>query len=87
MRKSKPKAGTYRFHCYASLYVIRRNKRYTLAVTILDSEEKVIAALKRLVAMAEELGLRFKRLLLDRGFDFMMSFITFKTNTFKPSCR
>ena len=69
VRKSKPKAGTYRFHCYASLYVIKRNKRYTLAVTILHGDEKVIAALKRLVAQVEALGLRFKRLLLDRGFD------------------
>jgi hypothetical protein len=69
VRRSKAKDGTSRFHCYASLYVLKRNKRYTLALTLMTKDELLLEVLKRLLKRAEEIGLGIKRLLLDRGFD------------------
>jgi hypothetical protein len=69
VRRSKAKDGTSRFHCYASLYVLKKNKRYTLALTLMVKDEPLLEVLKRLLKRGEELGLGIKRLLLDRGFD------------------
>jgi hypothetical protein len=69
VRRGKAKDGTSRFHCYASLYVLKRNKRYTLALTLMVKDEPLLEVLKRLLKRAEEIGLGIKRLLLDRGFD------------------
>ncbi len=69
VRRGKPKAGTSRYYCYASLYTLKRNKRYTLAVTLLSKHEKVLPVLSRLIETAERYGVNIKRLLLDRGFD------------------
>lgn len=33
IRRSKAREGTTRFHCYGTVYVIKRNKRVTLAFT------------------------------------------------------
>jgi hypothetical protein len=69
VRRSKAKDGTSRFHCYASLYVLKRNKRYTLALTLMVKDEPLLDVLRRLLKRVEEIGLGIKRLLLDRGFD------------------
>ena len=69
VRRGKSAAGTSRYHCYASLYTLKRNKRYTLAVTRMSKHEKVLPVLMRLLETAERVGVKIKRLLLDRGFD------------------
>ena len=68
IRRGKAKQGTTHFHCYATAYVILKNKRYTLALTYVWGDEKVIDVLKRLLARLEELEIGIKRLFLDRGF-------------------
>jgi len=68
IRRGKAKQGTTHFHCYATAYVILKNKRYTLALTYVWGDEKVIDVLKRLLARLKELGIGVKRLFLDRGF-------------------
>ena len=42
---------------------------YTLAVTLMRRSEKALDVLKRLLEQGQALGLRLKRLYLDRGFD------------------
>jgi putative transposase len=69
IRRSKPKHGTSHFHMYATLYVVKRNKRYTLALILVQRTDKMVDVLKRLLARGQELGLHLKRLYLDRGFD------------------
>ena len=69
VRGGKAQKGTTKFHCYATLYVIKKNRRYTLAITLMDKDEKVLDVLKRLLAEADDIGLKIKFLLLDRGFD------------------
>lgn len=69
IRRSKAKHGTSHFHVYATLYVVKQNKRYTLAVMLVRRHDKMVDVLKRLLARGQALGLRLKRLYLDRGFD------------------
>jgi putative transposase len=69
IRRGKAKSGTTPFHCYATLYTVKNNKRYTLAMVLVRQSEKAQAVLERLLKRAVDLGLRIKRLYLDRGFD------------------
>lgn len=69
VRRSQAKSGTSHFHCYGALYVVKRHKRYTLAIVLVRRQEKIADVLERLLARGEALGLRLKRLYLDRGFD------------------
>jgi putative transposase len=69
IRRSKAKHGTSHFHVYATLYVVKQNKRYTLALRLVRRSDKMVDVLKHLLTRSQVLGLRLKRLYLDRGFD------------------
>jgi hypothetical protein len=68
IRRGRAKSGTTYFHCYATAYIILKNKRYTLALTYVWGDEQVVEVLKRLLARLEALGICIKRLFLDREF-------------------
>ncbi len=67
VRRGKPAAGTSRYHCYASLYTLKRNKRYTLAVTLVSKHEKVLPVLSRLLETAERAGVKIKEVAARSG--------------------
>ncbi len=69
VRRGRAKHGTTHFHCYATLCIVKNNKRYTLAVTLMRRSDKALDVLQRLLGRGKALGLRLKRLYLDRGFD------------------
>jgi putative transposase len=69
VRRGKAKGGTTHFFVFATLYVVKKNRRYTLAVVLMGKEEKAQDVLERLLAYGQQLALRIKRLYLDRGFD------------------
>lgn len=69
IRRGRAKSGTTHFHSFATLYVVKKNKRYTLAVTLMRRSDKTLDVLQRLLASGRALGVRLKRLYLDRGFD------------------
>jgi putative transposase len=69
VRRGQAKHGTTHFHVYATLYVVKQNKRYTLALMLVRRTDKMVDVLKRLLTRGQALGLRLKRLYLDRGFD------------------
>jgi putative transposase len=69
VRRGKAKEGTSHFHAYATLCIVKHNKRYTLALTLMRRSDKALDGLKRLLIQGETLGLRLQRLYLDRGFD------------------
>jgi hypothetical protein len=64
----KPKAGTATFHAYASACIVEYGRRYTLAMTWVRRHESIVRVLRRLVARIREIGLKIKRVLLDRAF-------------------
>jgi putative transposase len=66
--RSRAKSGTSHFHAYATAYVIRRGRRFTVALTAVGRDEPVPAILKRLLREAARAGVRPRYLLLDRGF-------------------
>lgn len=66
--RSQAKDGTCSFYAYATLYVIRKDKRVTIAITAVKSTDTAIAVLTRLFDKIEPLNLIIKRLYLDRGY-------------------
>src|SRR5215471_4322184 len=68
VRPNQPKAGTTRFHAYATLAVIRKGKRVTLAMTLVRKGEKMVEVVKRLIARAHRLNPRFKCTYWDKAF-------------------
>ena len=49
IRRGMAKSGTTHFHCYATLYTVKRNRRYTLALSLVRRSEKVLDVLQRLL--------------------------------------
>jgi hypothetical protein len=64
----KPRQGTTKFHAYATACIVQHGERYTLALTWVRRHESTVTVLRRLLARIRELGLRIRRLLLDRAF-------------------
>lgn len=69
VRRGRAKSGTTHFYVFATLYVVKKNRRYTLAIVLMRQAETAQDVVERLLARGDQLGLRVKRLYLDRGFD------------------
>ena len=69
VRRGRAKSGTTHFYVFATLYVVKKNRRYTLAIVLMRQDEKAQDVVERLLARGQQLALRIKRLYLDRGFD------------------
>lgn len=67
-RNSRAKRGTTKFFVYATIYVILRNKRYTLAIKHVRNGEKLTDIIDFLLGKVSSAGLVVKTLLLDREF-------------------
>jgi putative transposase len=65
---NKPRLGTKRFQAYATAYVVWRGERYTLAFTQVERKEPLADILRRLLRQARQTGVKWRYLLLDRGF-------------------
>ncbi len=72
----KPKQGTKEFHAYASACIVEYGRRYTLALTWVRRHESMVVVLRRLLARIREIGLKIRRVLLDRAF-FNVSVVEF----------
>jgi hypothetical protein len=66
--RSQAKSGTHSFYAYATLYVINKNKRVTLAVRGVRRLDTSGAIITYLLAELESLKINVKKLYLDRGF-------------------
>jgi putative transposase len=66
--RSQAKSGTSHFHAYATAYVIRKGRRFTVALTAVGRDDPLPEVLKRLLRQAAQAGVRPRYLLLDRGF-------------------
>lgn len=66
--RSQAKNGTSSFYAYASLYVILKNKRVTLAVIGVKKNYTSVATISYLLSKVNSLNLKIKSLYLDRGF-------------------
>lgn len=68
LRRGEAKAGTTRFHAYASAYLMRGGRRVTLALTFVWAEDDLLDVLSDLLARVHRLGIGIERLFLDRQF-------------------
>ncbi len=66
--RSQAKNGTCSFYAYATLYVIKKGKRVTLAIKAVRRCDTRVAIITYLLALIEPLNLKIKRLHLDRKF-------------------
>lgn len=64
----EPKQGTTKFHAYATACIVEYGHRYTVALTWVRRHESMVVVLRRLLARTREIGLRIKRVLVDRAF-------------------
>ena len=63
--RGKAKASTTYFYRFATFYVIKNNKRVTVALTRMRKGESLVAVLQRLLGRVRDLGLTVTRLYLD----------------------
>ena len=66
--RSKPKSGTSHFHADATAYVIRKGRRFTLALTYVRRGEALAVVVQRLLQQASRVGVKPRYVLVDRGF-------------------
>ena len=66
--RSKAKHGTTHFHGYASLYVIKHNKRVTLDVVSIQKNTPMVWVVARFLRTIKKEGYDIKLLCLDKGF-------------------
>jgi Transposase DDE domain len=66
--RGQAKHGTCNFHAYATLYLIRKGQRFTIAMTTVRNGEPIERVLQYLLRQAARVGIRPSYLLLDRGF-------------------
>src|ERR1700704_6659448 len=60
--RSQAKDGTCSFYAYATLYVMRKNKRVTISLPAVRAHDTTIAVLTRLFDQISPLNLKIKRL-------------------------
>ena len=68
IRRGKAKAGTTYFHTFATAYVSRHHRRFTLALTRVRAHESMLDVADRLRQRVEGLGIHVQVDLLDRQF-------------------
>jgi hypothetical protein len=68
VRGGKPEAGTRYFWTYATLCLLSRGRRYTVGLTPVRPGETQEEAVCRLLAQAQQAGVRLRYLLMDRAF-------------------
>jgi hypothetical protein len=68
IRRGKAKAGTTSFHTFATAYVSRHHRRFTLALTRVRAHESMLTVADRLRKRVEGLGIHVQVYLLDRQF-------------------
>jgi putative transposase len=66
--RGEPKSGTSHFHAYATAYVVRSGRRFTVAMTRVLYGEAMKDVVQRLLRQASRIGVKPRYLLLDRGF-------------------
>lgn len=66
--KSKAESGTTKFYVYATVYVIRKNRRVTIALTAVRADDTLCDVLTRLFSFIASMNITVKCLYADRGY-------------------
>lgn len=68
VRRGKANQGTTHFHVFATVYVIRKNRRVTLALHYVRKGESLVAVLDTLKGYLDQRGVKVNLWLADRAF-------------------
>jgi hypothetical protein len=68
VKRSAARDGTTHFHCYATAYMVYKDRRITLAMTFVHKSDTMPKILRRLFKRLDVLGMRIKKVYMDKGF-------------------
>jgi putative transposase len=66
--RSAPKSGTTHFHGYATVSIMRDNRRYVVALRFIEYGEEMVDIVRWLLKRLKSLKFRIRRVFLDKGF-------------------
>lgn len=66
--RGAPKAGTTHFHGYATLSIVHSKQRYVVALRFIKAGEALAAIVGKLLDRLKALGIKLRRLYMDKGF-------------------
>jgi putative transposase len=66
--RSAPKSGTTHFHSYATVSIVRDDRRYVVALRFIEHGEEMADIVRWLIRRLKSLKIRIRRVFLDKGF-------------------
>ena len=66
--RGQPKSGTTHFHGYATVSIVRDNRRYVVALRFIEYDEELCEIVRWLIKRVKSLKIRIRRVFLDKGF-------------------
>jgi putative transposase len=66
--RAQAQAGTHYFHGYASVSIVHHHQRYVLALVLICPQQTMVAIASALLDRVKRLGIRVRRVLLDKEF-------------------
>jgi putative transposase len=66
--RSVPKSGTTHFHGYATVSIVRDDRRYVVALRFIEYGEEMAEIVRWLIKRLKSLKIRIRRVFLDKGF-------------------
>lgn len=66
--RSMPKSGTTHFHGYATVSIVRDDRRYVVALRFIEYGEEMANIVRWLIKRLKSLKFRIRRVFLDKGF-------------------
>jgi putative transposase len=66
--RGAPKSGTTHFHGYATISIVRDNRRYVVALRFIEYGEEIADIVRWLIKRLKSLKFRIRRVFLDKGF-------------------
>jgi putative transposase len=66
--RGMPKSGTTHFHGYATVSIVRDNRRYVVALRFIEYGEELADIVRWLLKRLKSLKFRIRRVFLDKGF-------------------
>jgi len=68
VKRSVAREGTTHFHCYATVYMIYKDQRITLAMTFVRKSDTMLKLVRRLFKRLDAMGICIRKVYLDKGF-------------------
>jgi putative transposase len=66
--RGMPKSGTTHFHGYATVSIVREDRRYVVALRFIEYGEEMATIVRWLIKRLKSLKFRIRRVFLDKGF-------------------